>query len=82
MENIRVEKKMRGEVMSVAKVIELVGESEVGWEDAVKNAVSDASKTLENISGVEVYNLTANIRNGEILDYKANVKLAFGIIDR
>ena len=68
--------------MSVAKVIELVGESEVGWEDAVKNAVSDASKTLENISGVEVYNLTANIRNGEILDYKANVKLAFGIIDR
>ncbi len=68
--------------MSVAKVIELVGESNVGWEDAVRNAIKDASKTVDNISGVEVYNLTANVRDGQIMDYKANVKLAFGLMDR
>lgn len=68
--------------MTVAKVIELVGHSEVSWEDAVKNAVSDASKTVDNIRGVEVYNLTANIENGKISDYKANIKLAFAVNDR
>ncbi len=68
--------------MSVAKVIELVGESNVGWEDAVRNAIKDASKTVDNITGVEVYNLTANVRDGQIMDYKANVKLAFGVMDR
>lgn len=68
--------------MTVAKVIELVGESNVGWEDAVRNAIKDASKTVENITGVEVYNLTANVRDGQIQDYKANVKLAFGVMDR
>ncbi len=68
--------------MTVAKIIELVGQSRVSWEDAVKSAVSDASKTVDNIRGVEVYNLTANIDNGKITEYKANIKLAFGVHDR
>ncbi len=68
--------------MTVAKIVELVGQSDKSWEDAVKNAVSDASKTVQNIRGVEVYNLTANIDNGQIVDYKANVKIAFGVHDR
>ncbi len=68
--------------MSMAKVVELVGESKVGWEDAVKNAVEDASKTVENMSGVEVYNWTANIDNGKIVEYKANIKVAYGVKDR
>ncbi len=67
--------------MSVAKVIELIGESNLGWEDAVKDAVGRASKTVENISGVEVLNFTAQIENGEVVEYKANVKLAFGVRD-
>ncbi len=68
--------------MTVAKVIELVGESDVSWEDAVKNAIKDASKSIDNITGVEVYNLTAGIRDNNINEYKANVKLAFGVTDR
>jgi flavin-binding protein dodecin len=68
--------------MSVAKIIELVGESEIGWEDAVKNAVRDASQTVDNITGVEILNLTANVTSGDLLEYKANVKLAFGVQDR
>lgn len=68
--------------MSVVKVIELVGESKSGWEDAVKNAVFDASKTVDNITGVEIYNMTANIDDGKITEYKVNVKVAFGVKDR
>ncbi len=64
---------------TVAKVIELVGESAVGWEDAVHNAIAEASKTLVGITGIEVVNLTASLNNGEIEEYKVNLKLAFGV---
>ncbi len=65
--------------MPVAKVIELVGNSERGWEDAVSSAVAEASKTLENISGVEVLNMTATVNAGEIVDYKVDVKVSFSV---
>ncbi len=65
--------------MGVAKIIELIGESKLDWEDAVKDAVSKASKTVDNITGVEVLNLTANVEDGKVVEYKANVKLAFGV---
>ncbi|NLM46588.1 MAG: dodecin domain-containing protein [Firmicutes bacterium] len=68
--------------MTVVKVVELVGESKIGWEDAVKNAVADAAKTIDNITGVHVENLTANVQDGDIVEYKANVKVAFGVLDR
>jgi dodecin len=67
---------------SVAKIIELVGRSKVGWEDAAKNAVSEASKTVTNITGVEIINCTGMVTDGKIIDYKANVKVAFGLTDR
>lgn len=67
--------------MTVVKVVELVGESKKGWEDAVKNAVADASKTIDNITGVHVENFTANVHEGDIVEYKANVKIAFGVLD-
>lgn len=65
--------------MDVAKVIELVGNSENGWNEAVQNAVNEANKTLDNITGIEVLNMTATVNEGEIVDYKVDVKLSFGI---
>ena len=59
------------------KVIELVGESSVSWKDAVQSALAEASRSISNISGVEVYNLTANVDNGKISEFKANVKIAY-----
>lgn len=59
------------------KVVELVGESSLNWNDAVQNAVKEASKTVDNITGVEVYNLTAGVNNGKLFEYKANVKIAY-----
>ncbi|MDA8065020.1 MAG: dodecin family protein [Thermaerobacter sp.] len=65
--------------MSVVKVIELVGESRQDWQDAVGNAVAEASRTIDRISGVEVSNWTANVDHGRITEYKANVKVAFQV---
>lgn len=59
------------------KVAEFVGESNRGWQDAIENAVSEASRTLRNISGVEVYNWTANCQDNRIVEYKANIKIAY-----
>jgi len=53
--------------MTVGKVIELIGESRMGWEDAVKDALKNAAKTVENINGIEVLNLTAHVEAGEII---------------
>jgi len=61
------------------KVIELVGESKNSWQEAVQNAVKDASKTIRNITGVEVLNNTANVKDGNIVEYKANIKIAFKV---
>lgn len=65
--------------MAVVKVVELVGDSRVSWEEAVKTAVREAAKTVRNISGVEVLNYTGNVENGEIVEFKANVKIAFRV---
>lgn len=64
----------------VIKVIELVGQSDQGWEDAVQIAVKEASKTIRGIKGVEVLNWTGNVDdNGEITGYRANVQVAFSV---
>jgi len=64
----------------VVKVIELVGESEQSWEDAVQVAVKQASKTLRGITGVEVLNWTGKVNSqGDIVGYRANVQVAFEV---
>jgi flavin-binding protein dodecin len=68
--------------VAVVKVVELVGDSRQSWEDAVKEAVRQAAKTVRNITGVEVLNWTGNVENGEVVEYKANVKVAFRVDDR
>ncbi len=59
------------------KIVELLGESQLSWKDAVQSAVAEASRTIPNITGVEIYNLTADVVNGKLTDYKANVKVAY-----
>jgi flavin-binding protein dodecin len=63
--------------MAVVNVIELVADSEKGWEDAVANAVAEAARTVRNITGVEVINLTATVDEGRIKSYRANMNVAF-----
>jgi flavin-binding protein dodecin len=63
--------------MAVVKVIELVGTSDQGWEQAAMAAVDDASKTIRNIETVEITNLSATIEDGKIGEYQADVRIAF-----
>jgi flavin-binding protein dodecin len=63
--------------MSVVKVIELVGSSKDGLQEAVESAVEEASKTIRNIQGVDILGWTAKVEDSKIVQYKANVKISF-----
>lgn len=62
-----------------AKVIELIGVSTQSFEDAIRNAVNDASQTTRGITGAHVMNQSVKCDGGEIVEYKVNVKVAFGV---
>jgi len=62
---------------SVYKVIELVGSSEKGWEEAVQNAVDQAAKTLRDIRICEVVELDTKIMDNRIVAFRARVKISF-----
>ena len=66
-------------VAEIAKIIEIVGSSPKSWDEAAENAVRTASKTVNNITGVEVEHMTAKVEGGEIVSYKTTVKIAFGV---
>ncbi|MGD9131536.1 MAG: dodecin family protein [Candidatus Bathyarchaeota archaeon] len=65
--------------MTVIKVIELVGISDKNWQDAVDNAVQRAAKTMRNIRGVDVLGWTGEVKEGKIVEYRANVKISFTV---
>ncbi len=67
--------------MAIVKIIELVGSSPKSWEDAVKNALAEAAKTVKNIKSVYVKRINANVEKNKIVEYRAVVKIAF-IVDR
>lgn len=65
----------------VAKVVELVASSDTSFDEAMKTALKRASKTLRDITGMEVTNQTVDVKDGQITNYKITVKLAFGMED-
>lgn len=60
----------------IAKIIEIIGSSENGWEDAAQVAVDEAKKTLHGIHGIEVVDMTAHVdpTSGKITKYRTCVK--------
>ncbi len=65
--------------MAVVKVIEVVGGSPKGWQEAVENAVKESAKTIRNIRRVYVQRLICKIRDGEIVEYRASVRMSFEV---
>ncbi len=63
----------------IGKVIELVGSSSESFDDAVRNAVAEAAKTVKNISGVDVQGMTAKVEGGRLSEFRANIKIAFAV---
>jgi dodecin len=66
---------------AVAKIVEIVGSSDKGWEDAAQVAVQEAMKTLRDIRGIEVTDQTAQVdpKTGKIFMYRTCIKLSFGL---
>lgn len=65
--------------MSVLKVIEILAHSKEGWEQAAKNAVEHASKSVKHIRSVNISNQSATVTNGKIDEYRVNVKISFEV---
>jgi flavin-binding protein dodecin len=62
---------------SVYKVIELVGTSEKSWEEAAKNAVETAAKSLKDLRVAEVTTLDMRLENNKVMAYRAKVSVSF-----
>ena len=63
---------------SVYKVIEVIGSSEKSWEDAARNAVEAASRTLKNLRIAEIKDLDLKVdEKGKVVAFRATVSLSF-----
>jgi flavin-binding protein dodecin len=61
----------------VYRVTEIIGSSRTSWEDAAKNAVETAAKTLRDLRVAEVHKLDMTVENGKVSTYRARVSLSF-----
>jgi dodecin len=63
--------------MGVIIVREMVGTSPQSWSDAARKAVATASKTVRNIKTVEVVTSSAVVEDGQIVEYRVDLKIGF-----
>ena len=63
--------------MAVARQTQIIGASPHSWEDAVRNALERANKTLRGITGLEVVKENAAIQKGKIVEYRATLLVTF-----
>ena len=63
--------------MEVVKIIELIGSSPKDWEEAAKNALAEAAKSVKNIKSIYVKRCNAKVEDNKIVEYRAVVKVAF-----
>jgi dodecin len=63
----------------LVKVIEVLAQSETSWEDAAKNALQEAKKTLRNIRSIYVKELEVKVENDAIVAFRINAKIAFDL---
>ena len=61
----------------VYKILELVGSSETSIEDAIKNAVSRAGKTVREMKWFEVTQTRGHIENGAVRHYQVTLRVGF-----
>ncbi|SEO86575.1 MULTISPECIES: dodecin family protein [unclassified Nitrosovibrio] len=62
---------------SVYRITEIIGTSKTSWEDAAKNAVETASKSLRDLRVAEIVKLDMVIEDGKVAAYRARVNLSF-----
>ncbi len=67
--------------MSVLKVIEVLGNSTKDFEDAIQNIIDEASKTVKNIKSVYIQDMQVTVSDNQIVEYRVNAKVTFGIME-
>jgi flavin-binding protein dodecin len=67
--------------MSVAKVTEISATSPTSFDDAVKQGIERASKSLRNITGAWVKDQNVMVENGKVSAYKVNLAVTFVLED-
>ena len=65
--------------MAILKVIEVLANSKESWEDATKNAVKHAAKTVKNIRSAYVNEHSVVVNDENITEYRVNVKISFEV---
>ena len=67
--------------MSILKVLEVMTSSTTSWEDATKNAVKTAAKTVKEIRSVYIQDMSAVVDKNNITEFRVNVKITFQLLD-
>jgi flavin-binding protein dodecin len=65
--------------MAVVNVIELLAESEKSWEDAARQAVEEATKTLRGVTSVYIEEFQATVENDKVKNFRVNAKVSFRV---
>lgn len=65
--------------MRILKVIEVLSNSHESWEDATRKAVKNASKSVKNIRSVYVQEQSATVKDGQVDEFRVNVKITFEV---
>ncbi len=63
--------------MAVARVTEIIAGSKKSFDDAVKEGISRANKTLKNVSGVWIKDQSVQVSKGKIVEYRVTMKITF-----
>ena len=63
--------------MPIVKVIEVIASSDKGVDDAIQNAVTEASKTVRNIDSVFVKHIKAHVKDAKVISYGVICKISF-----
>ena len=67
------------EIVSTVKVLEVVAQSPHSWEDAVRRAVAEASRTVGGIRSVYVQDMQAVVEDGQVLGFRVSAKISFAL---
>ena len=67
--------------MSVAKVTEIIASSSISFDDAVKEGIKRASKTLKGINGAWVSEQKVTVQDGEVAEYRVVMRVTFVLDD-
>ncbi len=67
--------------MAVARVTKITASSPTGFQNAIEDGLTRASKSLRGITGLEVLSQKAKVEDGKIVEYRATIEVTFVLED-